>query len=232
MGKCKCMHMGEKNEKHPYRIGNTEVTVTTEEKDLGVTIDNQLKFHRHTNIVVNKANQILGLIAKTFETLDEEILPRLYKALVRPHLEYGNVIWGPRYVMDQQAVERVQRRATRLIPSLRGLPYEERLERLNLPSLSHRRRRGDMIQCFKILKGIDRIDPEKLFQRATMESTRGHHMKLFKTRAKSELRRAAFSVRVVDDWNSLPTHVVNAETVNQFKSRIDKLWRSVQFRSA
>ena len=54
LGKCKCMHMGEKNEKHQYMIGNTQVEVTTEEKDLGVTIDNQLKFHRHTNIVVNK----------------------------------------------------------------------------------------------------------------------------------------------------------------------------------
>ena len=206
---------------------NTEVQVTTEEKDLGITIDDQLKFHRHTN----KANKILGLIAKTFETLDEDSLPRLYKALVRPHLEYGNVIWGPRYVMDQQAVERVQRRATRLIPGLQGLPYEERLSRLNLPSLAHRRRRGDMIQCYKILTGINRINPDKLFQHATLDATRGHHMKLFKPRAKSEVRRGAFSVRVVDDWSSLPSHVVSAETVNQFKNRLDKIWKNDQYRS-
>ena len=231
LGKCKCMHMGDKNEKHRYLMRNTEVQVTTEEKDLGITIDDQLKFHRHTNIVVNKANQILGLIAKTFETLDEDSLPRLYKALVRPHLEYGNVIWGPRYVMDQQAVERVQRRATRLIPGLQGLPYEERLSRLNLPLLAHRRRRGDMIQCYKILTGINRINPDKLFQHATLDATRGHHMKLFKPRAKSEVRRGAFSVRVVDDWNSLPSHVVSAETVNQFKNRLDKIWKNDQYRS-
>ena len=88
-----------------------------------------------------------------------------------------------------------------------------------------------MIQCFKLLKGIDRIDPEKLLQRATTESTRGHHLKLFKKRAKSEMRRATFGFRVVDDWNGLPSHVIEAETVNKFKGRLDKAWRSDQFRS-
>ena len=68
-----------------------------------------------------------------------------YKSLVRPVIEYGNIIWGPYYVMDQQAIERVQHRATKMIPELRHYPYQERLQRLSLPSLCHRRLRGDMI---------------------------------------------------------------------------------------
>ena len=70
------------------------------------------------------------------------------------------MIWHPRLRYDKLEVEKVQRRATRMIPSLKGLSYEERLRALNLPSLEHRRRRGDMLQVYKILNGIDRLDPD------------------------------------------------------------------------
>ena len=224
--KCKCMHLGYNNPKEKYEMGGVPLTVTDAEKDLGVTIDEELKFHVHTNLVVNKANQILGLIARTFENLDQTTLPTLYKALVRPHLEYGNVIWGPRFVLDKDRVERVQRRATRLVPELKSLPYEERLKRLKLPSLSYRRRRGDMIQMFKIMSGMDRINPLDLFQLAPETSTRGHKWKVFKPRAAKEVRRSFFSQRVINDWNGLPDNVVNAETLNSFKNRLDKTWGS------
>ena len=69
---------------------------------------------------------------------------------MRPHLKYGNIIWGPHYKEDQ-ALQKVQKRATKLIPSIQNLPYEERLRQLNLPSLMHRRRRGDMIQIYNII---------------------------------------------------------------------------------
>ena len=95
--------------------------------------------------------------------------------MVRPHLEYGNIIWHPRYRRDKLEVEKIQRRATRLIPSLKGLSYEERLRALKLPSLEHPRMRGDMIQVFKILKGIDRLDdldPDQFFTMSAESTTR------------------------------------------------------------
>ncbi len=70
------------------------------EKDLGVLIDDKQKFHRHVSAAVSKANQILGIVKRTFVTLDEELLPLVYKHKVRPYLEYGNAIWHPRYVAD------------------------------------------------------------------------------------------------------------------------------------
>ena len=78
-----------------------------EEKDLGVVIDKDLKFHQQTASAVKKANMALGLIKKSFAFLDDQMLPLLYKSLVRPHLEYGNVIWGPFYKGDAQKVERI-----------------------------------------------------------------------------------------------------------------------------
>jgi len=86
-------------------------------RDLGVTIDHDLKFHERTSLVTNKANRILGLIKRSFACLDSDMLVRLYKSMVQPILEYANVIWGPYYLMDQRKVEAVQRRATKLITS-------------------------------------------------------------------------------------------------------------------
>ena len=116
-------------------MAGVELQITPCEKDLGVYIDNKLKFHDHVAHAVDKGNRMLGLVKNTFSCLDKETIPKLYKALVRPHLEYGNVIWHPRFEMDKIAVEKVQRRATKLVPELKHLPYEERLKELNLPSL-------------------------------------------------------------------------------------------------
>ena len=86
-------------------------------------------------------------------------------SLVRPHLEYANTVWGPHYKMDQQKIERVQRRAMKLIEDIKYLSYEERLCNLNMPSLQHRRLRGDMIDTYKIVTGIYDVDKETFFKR-------------------------------------------------------------------
>ena len=102
---------------------------------------------------------MLGLVKATFTCLDEVTVPRLFSAMVRPQLEYGNVIWGPRYQTDRKEVEKIQRRATKLVPSLRPLPYEERLSRLKLPSLMHS------------MSGMDRIEPELFFHQPVHTGT-------------------------------------------------------------
>ena len=79
------------------------------EKDLGVIVDD-LKLHTHIANAVNKASRMLDLIRKTFTLLGETIVPRLFTAMVIPHLEYGNVIWHPRYKRVKLEVEKVQRR--------------------------------------------------------------------------------------------------------------------------
>ena len=95
-------------------------------------------------------------------------------SLVRPHLEYANAVWEPHYKMDQQKIERVQRRATKFIEDIKDLSYEERLCNLNMPSLQHRRLRGDMIDTYKIVTGIYDVDKETFFKPARELGTRGH----------------------------------------------------------
>ena len=108
-GKCKVGHLGHNNPCYQYRINGQKLQTVEEEKDLGVVIDNELKFHKHFAAVVKKANMKLGLIKKSFASLDETTVPILYTSLVRSHLEYGNLIWGPHYKADSFGVEKVQR---------------------------------------------------------------------------------------------------------------------------
>ena len=76
-------------------------------RDLGVNIDANLKSHSHTNSCVLKANCVLSVIVKSFINLSSDMLPVLYKSLVRPVLKYGNLIWGPFYIHDQIQIEPV-----------------------------------------------------------------------------------------------------------------------------
>ena len=104
---------------------NSNIEQTNGER--GVLIVNQLKFHNHSSTTISKARRLLKLIGKSFINLSLQSFYHLYKAIVRPCLEYGNIIWGPNYKVDEDSIEKVQRKATKLVPSINHLPYEERL---------------------------------------------------------------------------------------------------------
>ena len=227
--KCKVMHMGHHNPELTYTLHGTPIEKTSEEKDLGIIIDNHLNFHRQTAAAVSKASQMLAVVRRSFANIDESTLPLLFRTMVRPLLEYGNTIWGPFGKVDQKRLERVQRRATRMVKSVRHLAYPDRLCSLGMPSLYYRRRRGDMVTVYQLIHGGMAMPPETFMTRNMTGQTRGHLWKLRKSRAKKLVRRNAFSTRIVNDWNSLPAAVVSAATVNQFKARLDKHWGDVMF---
>ena len=195
------------------------------EKDLGVYIDSKLSFETHVNNSVKLANKMTGIIKRNFKFMGDQVFLNLYKTLVRPHLEYSCVVWDPITLRDQRLVEGVQRRATKLIPNMQSLNYEQRLVNLGLPSLQYRRMRADMIQVYKIVTGVDRVDPNMFFEFAKSSRTRGHKYKLCKPRCKTSFRRHVFSHRVVDIWNSLSSSVVEAPDINSFKTRLNTFWK-------
>ena len=112
-----------------------------------------------------------------------------------------------------------------MVPQLRKLPYEERLERMNLYPLEQRRLRGDLIETFKILTGKEDVDSSDFFHRAIKADLRGHDWKFFKQRSRLNARKHFFSQRVVNIWNNLPSEVVEATSTITFKNRIDKHWK-------
>ena len=226
--KCKVMHIG-----HEF---NTEYTIeqegkvsvleeVSEIKDLGIVVSRDLKVARQCAGAAKKAMSVLGLIKRHFGQLDRSSFRILYNSYVRTHLEFCIQSWSPYLRKDIDCLERVQHRATKLVEGMRGLPYEERLRRLNMTTLERRRLRGDMIETYKILTGRERIDVDCFFKLSSGGySLRGHCFKLYKDRSRLAVRRNFFSQRVVGVWNGLSAHVVEAPSVNSFKNRIDKEW--------
>ena len=163
------------------------------------------------------------MIKRTFSYLDKTILIQLYKVFVRPHLEYCQQIWSPHLQQDIDELEKVQRRATKLIQSIEHLSYEERLKELNLYSLYDRRIRGDLILMYRILSGDIKIAHEQLFKMETDNRTRGHNLKVHINKVcKTSLRQNFFTERVAGPWNALPKYIVNSTSVDQFKHNYDK----------
>ena len=117
---------------HRYRICQQEMEHVFEEKDLGATFDSDLSFSEHMANKINKANSISGLIRRSFTFLDCNTFKKLYRAFVRPHLEYGQSIWSPHLMRDIDALEKVQIRATKLVDGLSNLTYAERFDKLDL----------------------------------------------------------------------------------------------------
>ena len=225
--KCKVLHFGKDNPNHVYEMdsdeGRVQLQSDTVEENLGIKSDVELSYEQHISGIIEIADQRLGMIKRGFRYLNGEVLCMLYKAMVRPILEGGKVVWKPNSPTLIRALERVQRRATRMVASLRNLPYEDRLRALRLPSLMYRMRRGDMIEVYKRFHG-GYDDEFPWLQLDGGDRTRNHGYKLKKIRVQSRQKRKSFSVRVVNDWNSLPPEVVNAPTMNAFKDRLDRHW--------
>lgn len=229
--KCKSMHIGHTNDKHQYIMldissGNrTIVQQVDEEKDLGVTFQSDLKFDKHIVQCVNKANKMIGIIKRTFTSIDKDMFLTLYKSLIRPYMEYATSVWSPHLKKDIFILENTQRRATKLVKEIKDLSYETRLRSLGLPTLIYRRTRNDMIQVYKILNRIDKLDKNVFFKECNHTSTRGHSHKIAKVHSRLNIRLKSFSVRVVTPWNSLSEECVSSSDINRFKSSLNKCWK-------
>ena len=219
--KCSVMHMGKRNQEFQYEMGGILLKTSEEERDLGVIVHNSGKPSRQCAEAAKRANKILGLVKRTIISRNQEIIIRLYKCLVRPHLEYCVQAWSPVLKKDIVVLEKVQRRATKLIKHLSQLPYEERLKQCGLTTLEKRRSRGDLIEAYKIITGKEDLTPAMFFEQPPIQSTRGHRFKLFKKQEKT-LKKAFFSSRVVNIWNDLDDDTVASETTTSFKVALSR----------
>ena len=212
-----------------YQICGNELDHVFEEKDLGVTIDFELKFEHHITQQINKANAIMGIIRRSFSFLDGKLFKKLYITFVLPHLEYAQAVWAPYLVKYVNMLVKVEIRATKLIDGFKNVEYSDRLRRLNLPTLTYRRARGDLIELYKHFHAYDKETLTKSFKPRDRLS-RKHTFQLIPNSSKDGTRgvqKNSFYHRTIDKWNELPEYVVNAKNINSFKNALDKYWNDI-----
>jgi len=198
---------------------------STIERDLGIQVANNLKPSAQCAKATAKARSIVGMIKRNFRRIDEEDFLVIYKAYIRPHLEYCVQAWSPHMQKDIQIFEKIQWSATKIVHRLKHLCYKDRFDMLGLMTLFVRRKRGDLIETYKILIEKENIEKEQFFE---LSNNRyflwAHTMKLVVSRPRLDIRKYSFSQRVVAEWNRLPEHIVTVPSVNTFKNKLDKHW--------
>ena len=237
LDKCKALHVCRLNKRYQYRIGDGCLAEAKEEKDLGVWIGDDLKPVAQCKRAAKAANSALGLITRCFHYQTKSVLVPLYKTFVQPKLEYAVAVWNPWLKKDEEVFEKVQQRFVRLLSDVRGDSYEEKLKAAGLITLSECRVRGNMIETFKTMRGVNHVNRDEWFSmqleehRPTRSNTAvvGEELERRKgviigQRAKLEVRSNFFTVRVEKEWNRLPEMVNAQRTVNGFKNAYDR-WR-------
>jgi hypothetical protein len=220
--KCKVMHIGRTNPRSAYTMNNVALCTTEAERDIGVKVQSSLRPSMMCKESANRANAVLGQITRSFHYRDRRTFIQLYKQYVRPHLEFAAPAWSPWTQADILALERVQRRAVKMVSGLQSNLYEDRLKELNLLSLEDRRTQFDLIQTFKIIRGFDDVKADTWFDLVGPDPSRvTRHsqdpLNICRKNPRTEIRRQFFSNRVIDKWNELPSEVKNSRSVARFK---------------
>ena len=216
--KCKVLEVNRKNRCafNHYSLNNSTLPIVESEKDLGINIVSDLNWNNHISGSICKAKKCIGWVTRSIISRDRHVMLNIYKSLIRPNLEYCVQLWNPIPKHGNWAtimeIESVQRKFTRLIDGIGLLPYEERLSNLQLTTLIERRARGDIIEVFKIFRGLCNYG-KNLFK----FSRSG--MKIVLTKSTSSVN--TFQMRVVGYWNRIPDNVKMAENVADFKHKLE-----------
>ena len=173
---------------------------------------------KHIAKCVSKANQMVGWVTRNLIMKDMKTMMTVYKSLVRPQLEYCVQLWNPeanrRSWKTIMEIEKVQRDFTRRINGIGLLPYSERLIKCQITTLVERRARGDLIECFKIWKGLVNYGSDLI------NVSRSGYNLLLMAKKGSKLH-SMFPGRIVNYWNHIPDEVKDFPSVESFKVRLD-----------
>ena len=213
------------NTKSPqtYYFETTPIPLAKSVNDLGILIEPNLKFNDHIQNIIVKSKQRASLIHRSFLSNDIHILTRAFTTYVRPLLEYASPAWSPSQLTQISAIESVQRHFTKRLHGLQNLSYGERLNKLKLKSLEHRRLIVDLITCYNTIYNNITITTENFLKFSPTLNLRGHSLKLITPLARNNTQKHFFTYRIIKAWNSLPDKIVTLHNTKSFKHAINNL---------
>ena len=220
--KCKVFHVSRKRSPilFDHYLENSIVPKVSVHKHLGIWLEETLSWDNYINNICAKASRVLGLIKRTFTTENWQGIEIAFKVLVLPVLEYGCPVWNPYLQKHIHALESIQRRATRLICGS-SLSYADRLKKLGWSTLEDRRKFLSLVTLYKIIFGYIYINPNDYLDLVGPTRTKANHD--YKLRLKSyhtNYFKFSFFSRYIEDWNSLPSYVVNSTSFSVFKKAL------------
>ena len=150
------------------------------------------------------ANRVLGFIASNFRYKNKELILPLYKSLVRTHLEHAVQFWSPHLSRDIDKMEKIQRRATKMIPEIRNQSYDQQIQDLDLTSLVQRTLRGQLIEVLKYLNRFTTVSVRGLFDYDLNDRTRNSGAKRIVKHFNTSDAQHFYPIKMTTTWNALP----------------------------
>ena len=223
ISKCGVLEFSSTNLPKQYKLLGENLKIVEAERDLGLLINSELSFKQHIESIISRALKLYGWLVRNLVTRNYFIKIRMYKAIIRPTLEYASTVWSPSRTSQIVQLEKIQRKFTKFALNwTNNCSYEERLQRLSLPTLLWRRRYLDLLMTHRIIHGPTVIR-QILFKLHSEQSTlnlRKHRFAIFKVTFRSDIYKHHFVNRVVDSWNSLPFDLLDIMNFSDFKKRL------------
>ena len=222
--KSSVLHMGNKNPNFVFKMTGTTLSAPDIAKDLGIIVNKKLTFENYIESIVVKARRRMGVFFRAFLCRELKFMKLAYVTYIRPILEYNTQIWSPSILKHINKIEAVQRNFTKRIPSIKHLPYHDRLVMIDLETLEIRRIKNDMTMYFKIIRGLNCLTSDDFFVFSPkIYASRGNDFKISKPNIKKNKYQNLFSCRGINCWNALPNDIVNAPTLSIFKNKLNKI---------
>ena len=207
-----------------YTLDGQNIEVVHQYKDLGVWVDNKLKFHHHVRVTAGKAGALVSELLRSTVCRDSEFMVTLFVSHIRPIMDYCSVLWNSDYLGNTRLLESIQRRWTREIAAVQHLSYEERIRTVRLYSVRGRMLRMEIVKIWKCFHAETELGLVNILERAQYTGTRGHQFKLAVPVSHTEVGRRRFGAKseTVGIWNSLPGAVAECTSVEAFKRKLDE----------
>ena len=211
------MHVGRNNPEYEYNMDNVKMTVVEEERDIGVTVQKNMKPSKHCKKAADTASAVLRQLARNFHYRNKITFKKLYIQYVRPHLEFAAPAWSPWSQEDKNKLGRVQRKAVGMISGLKSGSNEEKCKELGIDTLEVRRERQDLLEAYRIIHSEEQREGQKMLVRttgqigATMRAA-ADRWKLSVPRSRLDVRKNTFAARIPEKWSSLPLRLKIQQT--------------------